>query len=169
MIATFFLPATVLRSAGEWPCTSALGLRTRRYSAARSKLSPLSKTTVSVLRSLCSRNSAGQGFCASSFMLATLAKSSGPGLRSRGRAEQVRQARRSIAGRAVAEPVIGLPLGRRVDVEVDHADAALLEHVDALGDRRRRVGRAGDRADTDRALRLGELGDARDRILHAQS
>src|SRR5688572_29407897 len=55
------LPATVLRSSGEWPCTSALGLRTRKYSAASSKLSPPSKATVSRLRSLLSRNSVGQG------------------------------------------------------------------------------------------------------------
>src|ERR1700730_1453736 len=60
-ICTACLPQPVRRSLGEWPWTSALGLRTRRYSAARSKLSPLSKATVSALRSLCSRNSVGQG------------------------------------------------------------------------------------------------------------
>src|SRR3974390_1314723 len=60
-MATLRLPATVLRSSGAWPCTSALGLRTRRYSAERSKLSPLSKLTVRVLRSLRSRSSVGQG------------------------------------------------------------------------------------------------------------
>src|SRR6266436_4515051 len=68
---TLRLPGTVLRSAGECPCTSALGLRTRRYSADRSKLSPLSKTIVSVLRSLCNRSSVGQG-CEASFIGAFL-------------------------------------------------------------------------------------------------
>src|SRR5262245_56340033 len=60
-MATSFLPATVLRSSGEWPCTSALGLLTRKYSALRSNVSPLSKAMVSALRSLCNRNSVGQG------------------------------------------------------------------------------------------------------------
>src|SRR6516225_2738489 len=60
-MATSFLPATILRSAGEWPCTSALGLFTRKYSALRSNVSPLSKVTVMVLRSLCNRSSVGQG------------------------------------------------------------------------------------------------------------
>src|SRR5882724_10452045 len=60
-MATSFLPATVLRSSGEWPCTSALGLLTRKYSALRSNVSPLSKATVSALRSLCNRNSVGHG------------------------------------------------------------------------------------------------------------
>src|ERR1700730_3095228 len=59
-ICTACLPPTVRRSLGECPCTSALGLRTRRYSAARSKLSPLSKATLSALRSLCNRSSVGQ-------------------------------------------------------------------------------------------------------------
>src|SRR5262245_46381577 len=68
-MATFFLPATVLRSSGEWPCTSALGLVTRKYSALSSKLSPLSNTMVSALRSLCSRSSVGHGFDAASFIL----------------------------------------------------------------------------------------------------
>src|SRR5262245_22729519 len=60
-MATSFLPATVLRSSGEWPLTSALGLLTRKYSALRSNVSPLSKAMVSALRSLCNRNSVGQG------------------------------------------------------------------------------------------------------------
>src|SRR3972149_11216081 len=60
MISTFFLADTVLRSSAEWPCTSALGLFTRRYSAGKSKRSPPSKVTVSVLRSLCRRSSLGQ-------------------------------------------------------------------------------------------------------------
>src|SRR5437016_14308440 len=60
-MATSFLPAIVLRWSGEWPCTSALGLLTRKYSALRSNVSPLSKATVSALRSLCNRNSVGHG------------------------------------------------------------------------------------------------------------
>src|SRR5262245_20277398 len=67
-MATSFLPATVLRSSGEWPCTSALGLLTRKYSALRSKVSPLSKAMVSALRSLCNRNSIGQGVDAASLI-----------------------------------------------------------------------------------------------------
>src|SRR6476620_6615496 len=67
-MATSFLPATVLRSSGEWPCTSALGLLTRKYSALRSNVSPLSNVIVSVLRSLCKRSSVGQGFDAASLM-----------------------------------------------------------------------------------------------------
>src|SRR5262245_61881848 len=80
---------------------------------------------------------------------------------------------RSSAGRftggAVAEAMVGLPFRRRVDMEVDHADAALLEYVDALGDRCTRVGRAGHRPDADGALRLRKLGNARHRVLHAQA
>ena len=72
-----FLPATVLRSSGEWPWTSALGLWTRRYSASSSKLSPLSKTTLSALRSLRRRNSVGQGGAAS-FMSGSLARPHSP-------------------------------------------------------------------------------------------
>src|SRR6185437_5020384 len=60
-ICTFSLPATVRRSLGECPCTSALGLRTRRYSAASSKLPPSSNVTASARRSLRKRNSVGQG------------------------------------------------------------------------------------------------------------
>src|SRR5215831_16570074 len=75
----------------------------------------------------------------------------------------------SITGRAMAETMIGLPLRRRIDMEVDHADAALLEHVDALGDRRGGVGRTGHGADADRALCLRELGDVGHWVLQAQS
>src|SRR5215813_12809313 len=67
-MATSFLPATVLRSSGEWPLTSALGLLTRKYSALRSNVSPLSKAMVSALRSLCNRNSVGQGVDAASLI-----------------------------------------------------------------------------------------------------
>src|SRR5215471_6672726 len=59
MILTAFLPATVLRSSGECPCTSALGLRTRRYSAESSKRSPWSKVISRAARSLRSRTSVG--------------------------------------------------------------------------------------------------------------
>src|SRR5664279_2665096 len=64
MMPTLRLPGTVLRSSGEWPCTSALGLFTRKYSAERSKLPAFSKVTDRVLRSLWSRISDGQA-CAS--------------------------------------------------------------------------------------------------------
>src|SRR4029077_8309758 len=60
MIPTSRLPGTVFRSSAECPCTSALGLFTRKYSAGRLKLSPPSNATVNVLRSLCRRNSSGQ-------------------------------------------------------------------------------------------------------------
>ena len=59
-------------------------------------------------------------------------------------------------------------VGGRLDVEVDDADAARLEHRHALRDRGLGVGRAGDRADTDRTLRLRELGDVGRGVLHAQ-
>src|SRR5215470_6426257 len=98
-MATFFLPATVFRSSGEWPCTSALGLLTRKYSAASSKRSPLSKATVSALRSLCSRSSVGHGLAALSLNCVSPCW-------------------------AVADAVGAL--GRRLDVEIDHADAARL-------------------------------------------
>src|SRR5262245_41407897 len=68
MMPTFCLPATVLRSLGEWPCTSALGLLTRKYSALSSNVSPLSNAIVSALPSLRSRNSVGQGVDAPSLM-----------------------------------------------------------------------------------------------------
>src|SRR5580700_7023393 len=69
MMPTLRLLGTVLRSSGEWPCTSALGLFTRRYSAVRSKLAPSPKVTVSVLRSLCRRISVGQA-CVSLVVMA---------------------------------------------------------------------------------------------------
>src|SRR5215813_412326 len=67
-MATPFLPATVLRSSGEWPLTSALGLLTRKYLVLRSNVSPLSKVMVSALPSLCKRNSVGQGVDAASLI-----------------------------------------------------------------------------------------------------
>src|SRR6516162_5961461 len=60
MMPTSRLPGTVFLSSAECPCTSALGLFTRKYSAGRSKRSPPSNVTVNVLRSLCRRNSVGQ-------------------------------------------------------------------------------------------------------------
>src|SRR5215475_6336326 len=144
-MATFFLPATVLRSSGEWPCTSALGLLTRKYSAVSSKRSPLSKATVSTLRSLCSRSSVGQGLAAPS--LNSISVSVSPGW-------------------AVADAIGAL--GRRLDVEIDHADAARLEHGDALGDRGLDFRRGGDRSDADGTLRLRQLGDVRRRVVHTQ-
>src|ERR1051326_5902107 len=69
----------------------------------------------------------------------------------------------------MAERVRGLPLGRRIDVQIDDADAAFLEHVDAFLDRRLDVGGFGDRADADSALRFGEFGNVRRRVLHAQA
>src|ERR1700719_4621286 len=131
-MATLRLPGTVLRSLGVWPCTSALGLRTRRYSALRSKLSPLSNAIVSVLRSLCSRSSVGHG-CAVS-VIGILPCSPHGAKRNAGRRfpdcaalhPGYRQ-RASIPRLAVPQRRDGLPLGRRVDVEIDHADAAFLE------------------------------------------
>src|SRR5215470_7780434 len=58
-ILTWRLPATVLHSSGECPCTSALGLWTRRNSAGNSNASPLSKTIVRAALSLRSLNSVG--------------------------------------------------------------------------------------------------------------
>ena len=69
--ANIALPGTVLRSSAECPCTSALGLLTRRYSAGKSKCSPPSNVTVKVLLSLCRRNSVGQA-CASVINLRTV-------------------------------------------------------------------------------------------------
>src|SRR5260370_17967884 len=76
-MATSFLPATVLRSSGEWPFTSALGLLTRKYSALTSNVSPLSKAMISALRSLCNRSSVGQG-CDAALLISILRCSIGP-------------------------------------------------------------------------------------------
>src|SRR5712672_932626 len=75
----------------------------------------------------------------------------------------------SVVRRAVAEAVVGLPLRWRIDMEIDDADAALLEHIDTLGDRGSRIGGARHRPDADRTLRLGKLGNAGNRVLHAQA
>src|SRR5262245_55667597 len=58
---TDFLPATVTRCSALWPCTSALGDRTRKNSADSAKLLPSSKVTVRTRRSLSSRSSVGHG------------------------------------------------------------------------------------------------------------
>jgi len=54
------LPDTVCFWAAEWPCTSALGDSTRRYSAGSAKRSPLSKLIVNIEREASTRNSVGQ-------------------------------------------------------------------------------------------------------------
>src|SRR5215813_13889364 len=61
MIVTLRLPLTVLRSSGECPWTSALGLWTRRNSAGNSNVSPVSNAIVSAALSLRSLNSVGHG------------------------------------------------------------------------------------------------------------
>src|ERR1700730_17675680 len=75
----------------------------------------------------------------------------------------------SLSRGAVAERVAGLALGRRIDVQVDDADAAFFQHIDAARDRGSDVGRLGHRPDADGALRLGELGDVGHRILQPQA
>src|SRR6266568_568370 len=67
----------------------------------------------------------------------------------------------SIAGLAMPERGDGLPLRRRIDMEIDHADPAFLE-------RALHVRGPGHRADPDGALRLGKLGDVRRGVLQAQ-
>src|SRR5215470_12465201 len=74
---------------------------------------------------------------------------------------------RHSPGRAMTETMIGLSICRRIDMKVDHADAALLEHVDTFGDRRIGFRLGSHWTNADRALRLGKLGDVRHRILHA--
>src|SRR5262249_15608327 len=56
---TLRLPATVLRSSGECPCTSALGLWTRRNSAGNSNTSPVSNAIARAALCLRSLNSVG--------------------------------------------------------------------------------------------------------------
>jgi hypothetical protein len=56
------LPGTSLRSAAEWPCTSAEGDSTRSISAGSSQRSPLSKLTVRRFLSAETRNSVGLEF-----------------------------------------------------------------------------------------------------------
>src|SRR6516162_399864 len=80
----------------------------------------------------------------------------------------VRTCRSSISRRAMAESVTGLPLRGRIDMKIDHADAALLEHVDAFCDRRPCFRGAGHRPDADGALCLGKLGDVGHRVFQPQ-
>src|SRR3984957_6002642 len=75
----------------------------------------------------------------------------------------------SLSRGAVAERVARLALRRRIDVQVDDADAAFFQHLDPARDRRRNGGRLGPRSDADGALRLGELGDVGHRILQPQA
>src|SRR6266508_6321800 len=148
-MATFFLPPTVLRSSGEWPCTSALGLRTRRYSASRSKRSPLSNTTVIALRSLRSRSSVGQGFDAAALISISLAEtsSSSRSLRAQSRAalearlERHQEPRRLPAGHhAVIE-------GERNRQHAPHGRLSIMHHhplINAAGPHDRHLGRHHD-------------------------
>ena len=62
-----------------------------------------------------------------------------------------------------------MALRRRLDVKVDHANAALLEHVHALRDRGARVFLVLDRTDADRALCFRQLRDIRNRVFHAKA
>src|SRR5579883_448235 len=75
----------------------------------------------------------------------------------------------SIPGLAVAQRRDDGAFGRRIDMEIDDADAALLEDGNALLQRRFHVGRLQHRADADGALRLRELGDIGAWILQAQA
>src|SRR5680860_280585 len=67
---TFFLPGTVMRCSGLWPCTSALGLITRSSSAGRVKLCPSSKLTARLRFSASSLSSVGQVTSVSLWQLA---------------------------------------------------------------------------------------------------
>src|SRR6185437_9049000 len=59
-IFTCLLPPRVTLWSPPWPCTSALGDSTRRYSAGSEKLSPLSNATCSVVLAASRRSSVGQ-------------------------------------------------------------------------------------------------------------
>src|SRR5215472_6032747 len=61
MMPTCARPATTVFSPAPCPCTSADGLSTRRYSAGRLNLLPLSKVTSSRFSARFRRNSMGQG------------------------------------------------------------------------------------------------------------
>src|SRR5579862_9848104 len=74
----------------------------------------------------------------------------------------------SIPGLAVAERGDFLALDPRIDMEIDHADPALLEDRDALFQCRLDTGGLGHRPDADRALRFRQLGDVGSGILQAQ-
>src|SRR6516225_2872288 len=126
-MATSFLPATVLRSFGEWPCTSALGLCTRRYSALKSNVSPLSNATVMALRSLCSRNSVGQGLEASPSIFHSCTSAAGDeALRER---EAVL---RDVAGARDPDPVLALVLDAMLDRLAQRAQSKRLPDDEAV-------------------------------------
>src|SRR5438067_2528423 len=61
MMPTWARPATIVFSPAPCPCTSADGLSTRRYSAARLNFLPLSKVTSSRFSARFRRSSIGQG------------------------------------------------------------------------------------------------------------
>src|SRR5665648_987897 len=67
---TSFLPGTVMRCSGLWPCTSAFGLITRSSSAGRVKLCPSSKRTARLRFSASSLISVGQVTSVSLWQLA---------------------------------------------------------------------------------------------------
>src|SRR5207248_6263773 len=61
MIPIWARPATIVFSPGPWPCTSADGLSTRRYSAGRLNSLPSSKRISSRFSAFFRRSSTGQG------------------------------------------------------------------------------------------------------------
>src|SRR3954447_24922172 len=61
MMPTWTRPATIVFSPGPWPCTSADGLSTRRYSAGRLNSLPSSKRISSRFSVFFRRSSTGQG------------------------------------------------------------------------------------------------------------
>src|SRR6185503_125541 len=152
------LPGTVLRSSAEWPCTSALGLFTRRYSAGSSNRSPFSNETVSVFLSLPRRSSVGQV----SVMREVLA-----------RAGSIHKPH-SAGGRQIEPAHFAGARGERLGAYKPHqalerrAEIVALAHqkIERLPDDRHEIeaGRVGDRArgDTDigtaGADRLGDVG-----------
>src|SRR4051794_3332161 len=101
MMATSRLPGTVLRSDGLWPCTSADGLSTRRYSAASANAVPSSKATCSVRPSFDRRISVGQRFA---FMLPPLHTRAGSRIDARARALTFSLDPRILEDRIVTAP-----------------------------------------------------------------
>src|SRR5436305_3285676 len=61
MMPTWARPAMIVFSPGPWPCTSADGLSTRRYSAGRLNSLPSSKRISSRFSARLRRSSTGQG------------------------------------------------------------------------------------------------------------
>src|SRR5262249_29600724 len=72
MIPTWARPGTSVFCPGPWPCTSAEGLSTRRYSAGRRNRRPLSKPISSTFSACLRRSSIGQGAGAPAFNEASL-------------------------------------------------------------------------------------------------